>query len=103
MPRTSRRTRVELPTPTALQRGGLVVATIAILVTLLVDDPDLDPAGERMLAIFLAAIVLWVTEAIPLVATAVLVILLEVLMLSDQALVELGGEVLSASDYFATL
>jgi len=103
MPRTSRRTRVELPTPTALQRGGLVVATIAFLVPLLVDVPDLDPTGERMLAIFLAAIVLWVTEAIPLVATAVLVILLEVLMLSDQALVELSGEVLSASDYFATL
>jgi solute carrier family 13 (sodium-dependent dicarboxylate transporter), member 2/3/5 len=44
-----------------------------------------------MLAIFLLAIVLWVTEAIPLVATAVLVILLEVLLISDQALVGFDG------------
>jgi sodium-dependent dicarboxylate transporter 2/3/5 len=79
------------------------VGLVAFFLPLLIDIPGLEPAGERMLAIFLLAIVLWVTEAIPLVATAVLVILLEVLMISDQALVALPGEVLRASDYFATL
>lgn len=56
-----------------------------------------------MLAIFALAIVLWVTEPIPLVATAVLVILLEVLMISDQALVAVPGEPLAAADVFAAL
>jgi solute carrier family 13 (sodium-dependent dicarboxylate transporter), member 2/3/5 len=94
---------VELPRPTTLQRTGLVVGLVAFLVPLLVDIPGLEPGGQRMLAIFLLAIVLWVTEAIPLVATAVLVILLQVLMISDQALVEVPGEVLVAADYFAAL
>ena len=76
---------------------------VAFLLPLLLDVPGLGPGGQRMLAIFLLAIVLWVTEAIPLVATAVLVILLQVLMISDQALVALPGDVLRAEDYFATL
>ena len=80
-----------------------MLALVAFLLPLLLDVPDLDPAGERMLAIFGAAIVLWVTETVPLVATAVLVILLEVLMISDQALVAVPGEPLAAADYFASL
>jgi len=94
---------VTLPRPTKLQRGGLVTGIAAFLVPLAGDVPGLDAPGERMLAIFLLAIVLWVTEAIPLVATAVLVILLEVLLLSDQAIVTVGTGALAASDYFATL
>lgn len=78
--------------------GGL-----AFLVPFVVPPPGLDGPAQRMLAIFLLAIVLWVTEAIPLVATAVLVILLEVLLLSDQALVAVEGELPTAATYFATL
>jgi solute carrier family 13 (sodium-dependent dicarboxylate transporter), member 2/3/5 len=81
----------------------LVVGVAAFVTPLVVDIGGLDAAGSRMLAIFLLAIVLWVTEAIPLVATAVLVILLEVLLISDQALVALDGEVPAAADYFAAL
>ena len=103
MPPPTRRARVQLPGLTALQRAGLLVGLVAFLVPLLIDIPGLEPAGQRMLAIFLLAIVLWVTEAIPLVATAVLVILLEVLMISDQALVAVPGDLLSAADYFAAL
>lgn len=40
-----------------------------------------------MFGIFLAAILLWVTEAIPLAATATLVIFLEVLFVSDHAII----------------
>lgn len=104
MPTTAdRRPGVRLPHPSPLQRGGLLAGAMAFLVPLLVDVPGLEPAGERMLAIFLLAIVLWVTEAIPLVATAVLVILLEVLLLSDQALLPVGEDVLAAADYYAAL
>jgi solute carrier family 13 (sodium-dependent dicarboxylate transporter), member 2/3/5 len=102
VPVTSTR-RVQLPAPTRLQRGGLVAGGLAFSAPLLLDVPGLAPEGERMLAIFLLAIVLWVTEAVPLVATAVLVILLQVLLLSDQAVVGVGDGALPAADYFATL
>jgi solute carrier family 13 (sodium-dependent dicarboxylate transporter), member 2/3/5 len=95
--------RVQLPTPTRLQRGGLLAGALAFSAPLLLDVPGLAAEGERMLAIFLLAIVLWITEAVPLVATAVLVILLQVLLLSDQAVVDVGEAALPAADYFATL
>jgi solute carrier family 13 (sodium-dependent dicarboxylate transporter), member 2/3/5 len=97
------RPRVELRPPTTIQRVGLLLGAVVFLVPLLVDIEGLTAAGQRMLAIFLLAIVLWVTEAIPLVATAVLVILLEVLLISDQALVGFEGEALPAAAYFAAL
>ncbi|RKT43904.1 SLC13 family permease [Thiocapsa rosea] len=97
------RPRVSLPRPTPVQRLGLLLGSIAFVVPLLVEIPGLEPAGHRMLAIFLLAILLWVTEAIPLYATAMLVILLQVLMLSDQALVGGVGPLPSAASYFAAL
>ena len=102
MPPTTHR-RLELPRPTRLQRAGLVIGVVAFLLPLTFDVPGLGPEGERMLAIFLLAIVLWITEAIPLVATAVLVILLQVLTISDQAIVPVGDDSLAAASYFATL
>src|SRR6056297_795474 len=93
----------KLQRPSRLQASGLVVGTLAFLTVLLADLPGLEPAAQRMLAIFLLAIVLWITEAIPIVATAVLVILLEVLLLSDQALIPLAEAPLSARGIFATL
>ena len=101
-PPTSR-PRVRLPRPTRLQRGGLLVGAVVFLLPLVVDIPGLDPAGQRMLAIFLLAIVFWVTEAIPLVATAVLVILLQVLLLSEQAILPGSEEVLTSASVFAAL
>ncbi|EGV18121.1 SLC13 family permease [Thiocapsa marina] len=97
------RPRVNLPRLTLVQRLGLLLGLIAFLVPLLIEIPSLEPAGRRMLAIFLLAILFWVSEAIPLYATAVLVILLEVLMLSDQALVGVAGTLPPAASYFAAL
>ncbi|WP_054953266.1 SLC13 family permease [Flaviflexus massiliensis] len=87
------------------KRVGLIVGILAFLFPLIVDIPNLPEAGERMLAIFLLAIVFWITEPIPLVATAVLVILLEVLMISAGTIFEIGGgfEPLPAADYFSAL
>jgi solute carrier family 13 (sodium-dependent dicarboxylate transporter), member 2/3/5 len=102
VPPTTHR-QLELPRPTRLQRAGLVIGVVAFLLPLTFDVPGLGPEGERMLAIFLLAIVLWITEAIPLVATAVLVILLQVLTISDQAIVPVGDDSLAAASYFATL
>lgn len=87
------------------KRIGLIAGLLAFAFPFIVDIPGLDEPGERMLAIFLLAIVFWVTEAIPLVATAVLVIFLEVLLVSSGALIDPGGSIdpLPAADYFAAL
>ncbi|NCD19396.1 MAG: SLC13/DASS family transporter, partial [Actinobacteria bacterium] len=61
-----------------IQRYGLAIGALVFLLPFLIDIPGLDEPGERMLSIFLLAIVFWITEAIPLMATAVLVILLEI-------------------------
>ena len=86
-----------------LQRIGLIVAAVIPPLPLFLDVPGLEPVGERMLAIFLLAIILWVTEAVPLVATAVLVIFLEVLLISDQALLPVPDEVPTAASFYASL
>ena len=78
--------RASASRPSTRRLVGLGVGAVVFLLPLVIDVPDLPELGERMLAIFLLAIVLWVSEAIPLVATAVLVIALEVLLVSDQAL-----------------
>ncbi len=92
------------------EKIGLVLGALVFVFPLLVDIPNLAPPGERMLAIFLLAIVFWITEPIPLTATAVLVILLEVLLVSQGAIFDPGGgdpalldAALPASAYFAAL
>jgi solute carrier family 13 (sodium-dependent dicarboxylate transporter), member 2/3/5 len=48
--------------------------------------------GHRQLSIFLVAVVLWVSEAIPLHATAALIIGAEVVLVSDQAVLGVPGD-----------
>lgn len=93
-----------------IQKVGLVIGVIAFLIPFFIDIPGLDAPGQRMLSIFLLAIVFWVTEAIPLTATAVLLILLEALLIAKGALFDpTGGDpalaeaALPAADYFAAL
>lgn len=88
---------------TPLKAAGLVLGLIGFLVPLLVDVPNLEPTGERMLAIFLLALALFVTEAVPLFATGALIILLEVLLLSEQALVPLAEPAGTARQFYAAL
>ncbi len=94
---------VRLERPNKVQLTGIVLGVLAFLVPFVIDIPGLAPEGERMLSIFLLAIVFWVTEAIPLVATAVLVILFEVLLISSAALLPVGEQALGAKAYFAAL
>ena len=92
------------------QLGGLGLGLICFLIPFFVQIPALSTPGHRMLSIFLLAIVFWVLEPVPLTATAVLVILLEVLLLSDGALIDptggdpaLADQLLPASAYFSAL
>lgn len=89
---------------------GIIVGIALFLMPFFVDIPNLETPGERMLAIFLLAIVFWITEPVPLTATAVLVILLEVLLLSSGAIIDpTGGDealaeyVIPYGQYFAAL
>lgn len=118
--RPALRRKAGVPKPPALRRNvfkpdtktlvALVLGALCFLVPFFVDIPGLEEPGERMLSIFLLAIVFWVLEPVPLTATAVLVILLEVLLVSDGAITdpsggnpELADTILPAADYFAAL
>jgi sodium-dependent dicarboxylate transporter 2/3/5 len=84
---------------------GLVLGAIVFALPYLVEFEGLSEPGHRIFSVFLLAIVLWVTEAIPLHATAALIILLEILLISDKALLTIpdGFEAPAYSTFFATL
>lgn len=69
--------------PESLGRGrastvGLVCALVVAALAWAVAPPSgLSPEGTRLAALFLIAITLWVTEAIPIAITALLVVLLQ--------------------------
>ena len=91
---------------TTLQQVGLVLALVVPAAVMFSDLPGLEPPAQRMLAVFSVAVILWVTEAIPLVATAVLIIFLQVLLISDEALFSLNDaafEAPTAASIYATL
>lgn len=100
---TNTATSHRLPQLTTRNWVGLVLGVIAFFIPFVVTFPGLDASGHRMLAIFLLAIVFWVSEAIPLVATAMVVILLEVLLISTSAILPVGEEALGAAEYYSAL
>jgi len=74
---------------TLTRKLGLVLALILFAIPWLVQIEGLSPQGHRVLSIFLMSIVLWITEAIPLHATAAVIIFLEVILVSDKSLLPL--------------
>ena len=59
-------------------RLGLTAAVLSAAVILLVPaTTELPPAGQRMAAIFVVAVVLWATEALPVAVTSLLVVVLQ--------------------------
>ena len=97
---TDRRTWVDRNTI-----GVAVAIGWFVIVLLIGPHGDLSAPASRMLAIFGAAVVLWITEAIPLSATSIFVILAEILLISDEAIVGLpaGFEAPAYQSIFATL
>ncbi len=80
-------------TPTGKQRSwtwpqviGLGLSLVVFLLPYVFEFQGLSPAGHRAFSIFMVAVVLWVTEAIPLHATAALIIFLQILLLSQQTM-----------------
>ncbi len=62
----------------------MILGLLAFIAPLLFPFADLSLAGQMALGIFLFAAVFWVLEPIPIYATSLLVILLQVLLLSSQ-------------------
>jgi len=87
------------------QTIGLLAAFALFLVPFFFQFPDLSVPASRVLAIFFLAVVLWITEAIPLHATAAVIILLEVLLVSDSAALPLPADAkpIKYADFFHTL
>ena len=65
------------PTSSASAKGGVVAAVLAAGLLLLLPTPEALPvAGQRMAAIFVVVLILWVSEALPVGVTSLLAILL---------------------------
>jgi sodium-dependent dicarboxylate transporter 2/3/5 len=86
-------------------RPGVAIAVLWAVVPLAFPIGDLSIEGRRMLAIFGAVVVLWVTEAIPLYATAAVIILAEIALISDEAIVSVseGFEAPAFSSFYGAL
>lgn len=85
---------------------GLISAVSWFVIVLAIGDVgDLSTPASRMLAIFGAAVALWVSEAIPLSATSIFVIFAQILMISDEALLSLPAtfEAPTYESIYATL
>lgn len=65
-----------------------MLAVLALILPILFDigGPNLTFPGEIALGIFLMAAILWISEAVPIWSTSLLVIGLQVILLSDQSL-----------------
>jgi sodium-dependent dicarboxylate transporter 2/3/5 len=84
---------------------GLVMGLIGLVLPSLMSPVGLPPEGVRALGIFLMAAIFWMTEPVPIYATSLLVILLQVLLLSDVSLFEMKSntDLPKYKDFYASL
>ena len=62
-------------------RAGVALALVVAVVTVLLPTPEgLTPGGKNLIGVFAIALILWVTEGIPIAATSLLVIVLQWLL-----------------------
>ncbi|MDP8245561.1 MAG: SLC13 family permease [Candidatus Hinthialibacter antarcticus] len=75
---------------------SLIASILVALVVLFLPESMLPFAGitvieQRVMALFVLAAVFWIVEPIPVYATSVLIIVLELLMISDKSLIFFAG------------
>src|SRR5688572_31664604 len=60
---------------------GILAAVVTTGIVLVLPTPEgLSPAGQRLAAVFVGALVLWATEALPMAVTAIMAVALQPLM-----------------------
>ncbi|MEN8791705.1 MAG: SLC13 family permease [Lentimonas sp.] len=87
---------------------GSVLGIAALILPQFLALEGLEPAGQLALGIFLMAAIFWICEPIPIFATSLLIILLQVFLLSDKglfaaSLVESGYIPQSYKDFYETM
>ncbi len=106
MPGTKRQKQPTIkPTMTTGKWVGLALSVVAFCIPFVYEFPGLSVEGHRLFSIFLAAVILWITEAVPLHATATIIIFLEILFISDKSILGVpeGFTPPSYRVFFATL
>jgi len=62
-------------------RVGVALAFVALVITLLLPTPEgLTPGGKNLIGVFAVALILWVTEGIPIAVTSLLAIVLQAVL-----------------------
>ncbi len=84
--------KVAFPGLTSIQSAGLILGVIGLFVPLLLPLDSLSVAGQLSLGIFFMAAIFWMFEPIPIFATSMLVILLQIVLLSAQGPVYTNAE-----------
>lgn len=87
---------------------GTALGIAALILPQFLTLEGLDPAGQLALGIFLMAGIFWICEPIPIFATSLMVILLQVFLLSDKglfagSLLESGYVPQSYKDFYGTM
>ncbi len=72
------------------QSISIFIGTIGFLIPFMISIPGLSEAGHVTLSIFIIAAIFWMLEPVPIYATSMLVILLQVFLLSKQGLMFTG-------------
>jgi sodium-dependent dicarboxylate transporter 2/3/5 len=81
MSKVQRGASAEAGTLSKKELFGIIGAIVAMTVVWLLPSPEgLSPGGHKLAAIFVGALVLWSTEALPLAVTVVIVIVLQPLL-----------------------
>lgn len=75
-----------------MSKIGMVVGLLGLLLPWVIPIDGLSAAGARTLGIFIFAAIFWMTEPVPIYATSLLVILLQVFTLSNGGFFEGGPE-----------
>lgn len=67
----------KLKSSISLEKIGTVLAPVVFLALFFMPDvPGLDPVGKKAIALFISALILWVTRPIPIYLTSIIVVLL---------------------------
>ena len=79
--------------------GSALIGLLLLCFPSVIGMDGLSPAGQITLGIFLMAGTYWILEPIPIFATSLLVIFLQVLLLSDQGLISFDPNVYELENY----
>src|SRR5690554_4838657 len=93
-----------------MQRFKLIISFVIPILLVFIPIEGISVIEKRVIGIFVMAALLWILEPIPIYATSVLIIVLELITISDKGLIffrettnpETFGELLDYKSIFAT-